>query len=154
MAYRGFFKPTNPDKWYISDSGLGRGKIEYRSLWELKFMKWADTHPNILAVASEEVIIPYRSPVDGRVHRYYMDFWVKMKNSAGETVEKIIEVKPFAQTKQPRKKKNQRKFISECKTYAVNQAKWKAAKEWADDKGMEFLIMTEYELGIKERKRK
>jgi len=154
MAYRGTFSPSNPDKWYISKGGLGHGKIEYRSLWELKFMRWADTHPSVLACASEEVVIPYRSPIDGRIHRYFMDFWIKMKNSDGEIVEKLIEVKPHAQTIQPRKKKNQRKFLSECKTYAINQAKWKAAQVWADDRGMEFLIMDEYSLGITERKKR
>jgi len=151
MAYKGIFKPENPEKWFISKGGLGKGRVEYRSSWELKFMRWADRHPNVLAVASEEVVIPYRSPLDGRIHHYYTDFYIKVRNVRGEIVEKLIEVKPHAQTQQPRQKKNKKKYLWECRTYIINKTKWEAAKKWADDKGMEFVIMTEYELGLKER---
>ena len=40
-------------------------------------------------------------------------------------------------------------YITEVKTYAVNQAKWKAADEWCKDRRIEFKIITEDELGIK-----
>jgi len=149
MAYSGFFTPENKEKWYISNNGLGRGRIKYRSLWELKFMRWADSNENILLVASEEVVIPYRSPVDGKIHRYYLDAYIKYNDKEGNVKEKIIEIKPRVQTKPPRKKKNLRKYLNECKTYAVNTAKWQAARIWAEKNNMEFVIMDEYSLGIR-----
>ena len=69
MAYKGKYRPTHPSKY--------RGKptnIIYRSLWELKFMKYCDSNKNILEWGSEEVIVPYRSPIDNRYHRYFPDF--------------------------------------------------------------------------------
>ena len=62
----------------------------------------------------------------------------------------MIEVKPKKQTRPPiRKTKPTKSYIYECTTYAVNQAKWKAAKDWCDDRKIEFKIITEDELGIK-----
>ena len=46
-------------------------------------------------------------------------------------------------------KKPTRRYITEVSTWAVNQAKWKAAKEYCDDRQWKFMIMTEKELGIK-----
>jgi len=112
-------------------------------------MAWADTHSSILKVASEEVVIPYISPIDGRRHRYFIDFYIEMITKSGNLVQKLIEVKPRKETKLPRQKKNQRRYLKECRTYAVNQAKWAAARSYADATGMEFIIMTEKELGIK-----
>ncbi len=39
-------------------------------------------------------------------------------------------------------------YIYECKTYAMNQAKWEAADQWCKDRKIEFKIVTEKELGI------
>jgi len=104
MAYSGFFTPTHPEKWIITKNGLGGGKIKYRSSWELKFAKWADRHPSIIRVASEEVIVPYRSPIDGRVHRYFLDFFIELKDKNDNIRQIIIEVKPNKETKPPRQK--------------------------------------------------
>jgi len=150
MAYSGFFTPSNPSKWIISKTGLGHGRIRYRSSWERKFMAWADRHPSVLKVASEEVVVPYISPIDGKRHRYYIDFYIEMVTKSGDVVRKLIEVKPRKETKKPRQKKNQRRYLEECRTYAVNQSKWVAAKGYAEAVGMEFVIMDEYSLGIKQ----
>jgi len=151
MAYSGFFVPQNPQKWFISKHGLGGGRIKYRSSWERKFMAWADLNPNVIMVASEEVVIPYKSPIDGRIHRYYIDFYVKVKRD-NKIVEILIEVKPNKETKPPRKKQNQRRYLKECRTYAINIKKWEAAREFAENRGMEFVILDEYGLGIKNKK--
>jgi len=148
MAYSGYFTPLNPSKWIISKNGLGGGRIRYRSSWERKFMGWADRHTSVIRVASEEVIVPYRSPLDGKVHRYYLDFFIELKDKNDNIRSIIIEVKPNKETKPPRQKKNQRRYLKECKTYAVNHAKWLAAKEYAKARGWEFKIMTEKDLGI------
>ena len=125
-------------------------KVIYRSLWELKFMKYCDTNINILEWGSEEMYVWYRSPVDNRPHRYFPDFYIKTKESSGKIKKYIIEVKPKRQTKPPAKPKRQTKgYLREAFEYAKNQAKWKAANEWCIDRGFEFKVLTENELGIK-----
>lgn len=145
MAYKGRFKPKNPQKYLGNPTN-----IIYRSLWEAKLMKYLDDHPDVLGWASEEIVIPYRSPLDGKRHRYFPDFYVKRRVN-GLVKETLIEVKPKAQTIAP-KKKNGRptaRFIREVRTYGVNEAKWKAASDFCKDRGWDFKIMTEHELGIK-----
>lgn len=111
-------------------------------------MGYLDKHPDILEWASEEFSIPYRSPIDNKIHRYFPDFWVKQtKNGVIETV--LIEVKPRAQTKPPRPQtKRTKQYINEVKTWGINSAKWKAAQEFCDDRKWKFLIFDEYSLGI------
>ena len=59
----------------------------------------------------------------------------------------MIEVKPKKQTVAPKKKSRVTKtYLNECKTYAVNQAKWRAAEEWCKDRLIEFKIITEEDL--------
>lgn len=143
-TYKGTFKPRNPEK-YRGDLS----NIIYRSGWELKLMAYLDTHPDVLQWSSEEIIIPYRSPIDGKVHRYYPDFLVKKRNRQGMKETVLIEVKPYAQTMEPKPKKSRSKrYLSEVRTWAINSSKWKAAKEYCDDRGWKFMIMTEHELGV------
>lgn len=145
MAYSGLFKPRNPAK-YAGD----HKNIIYRSTWECRVMDWLDRNPSVISWASEELIVPYISPVDGRYHRYFPDFLVKWKTSTGDTKTMMIEVKPEKQTKPPEKKKRVTKqYITEVTTWGVNQAKWKAATEYCLDRGWEFKILTERDLGIR-----
>ena len=123
--------------------------IIYRSSWECKVMNWLDKNQDILEWGSEELIIPYKSPVDGRFHRYFPDFIVKVKTKEGTTKTLIIEVKPDRQTKEPKPRKRiTKQYIQEVQTYGVNQAKWKYAEEYCLDRGWEFKILTEKHLGI------
>lgn len=113
-------------------------------------MNYLDTHPDVLQWASEELIIPYRSPVDGKVHRYFPDFWVKKRNASGEIEVVLVEIKPASQTVEPvKKKKINKAYINEVMTWGVNQAKWKAAQDYCADRKWKFMILTEKELGIK-----
>ena len=145
MAYKGKYKVRAPYK-YKGDPT----KIVYRSSWELKFMTYCDTNINILEWGSEEMYVWYRSPVDNRPHRYFPDFYIKARESNGQIKKYIIEVKPQRQTKPPAKPKRQTKgYLREAFEYAKNQAKWKAANEWCLDRGFEFKVLTEKELGIK-----
>ena len=140
--HQGFFHPQNPEK-YVGNPN----NIVYRSGWELKFMQWCDRNPNIIKYGSEETIIPYYNPIKNKICNYYPDFIIQVREQNGETKTYLIEVKPKKQTKPPVKKSRATKsFIYETKTYAVNQAKWKAAKEWCDDRKIEFKIITEEEL--------
>lgn len=143
--YQGRFKPKNPKK-YLGDPT----NIIYRSGWELKFMRFCDSHPNVIQWGSEEVVIPYISPIDGKVHRYFTDFIVKQLNTMGKKETLIIEVKPKAQTRPPEKKSRvTKRYLTEVKTWGVNQAKWKAANEFCKDRDWKFKIVTEDDLGIK-----
>lgn len=140
-SYSGFYKPQNPKKY------MGNPKrIVYRSSWELKFMKYLDEHPDVISWASEEFSIPYLSPKDRKVHRYFPDFFVKKRNKDGVIESLVIEIKPKQQTTLPQKQKLSRRYIQEVTTYAVNEAKWKQAKEFCEDKKWKFLILTEHEL--------
>ncbi len=145
MSYKGVFKPKNPSK-YLGNSS----NIIYRSLWELKLMMYLDNHKDVINWASEEIAVPYRSPLDRRMHRYFVDFYVK-RVIQGKIKESLIEIKPKRQTQPPKvyKSKATPRVINEIKTWSVNQAKWKAAEEFCRDKGWNFLIMTENELNIK-----
>jgi hypothetical protein len=112
-------------------------------------MRYLDTTDAVLEWNSEEIIIPYLSPIDNRFHRYFTDFYAKIKDSSGSVIKYIIEVKPRAQRKQPRKSNNRIKYIKEVKTYAVNQAKWEAAELWCKKYGYTFRVLDEIDLGIK-----
>ena len=145
MAYKGRYTPKNPKK-YKGDYH----NIIYRSLWERKFMVYCDNSDNILEWGSEEIIIPYLSPWDGKIHRYFPDFYIKVKQSSGNIKKFIIEVKPKKQTRPPKPvTRKTRKWLNEIKTYSINDAKWKHAKEWCENNNMEFKILTEEELGIR-----
>ena len=142
MAYRGKYKPKNPNK-YVGDPT----KINYRSLWERKCMLTFDDNPNIIKWASEEIAIPYLSPVDRKRHRYYPDFMVELKNKEGKVETIMIEVKPKNHTEPPKPRKRKSvTYLNEAKTYAINQAKWAAAQALCDRKGWTFRIMTEKEI--------
>ena len=140
------YKPSYPKKYKGNPDN-----IICRSSWERKFCKWCDLNENIMEWGSEEFWIPYVSPVDRRVHRYFPDFIIKVKESTGQIKTYVIEVKPHRQTQQPnpKPKRKTKSWLYEVKTYAVNQAKWKAATEFCADRLLEFKIITENELGIK-----
>jgi hypothetical protein len=143
MSYKGTFLPKNPSKY----NGNSKNII-YRSNWELRVMKYFDDHPNVIWWASEELQIPYVSPVDNKTHRYFPDFIVKMRLKDGKLITYILEVKPLAQTKMPVQKRKTKRFIQEAATYAVNQEKWRAADLFCREHGWQFKIITEKELGL------
>ena len=145
MAYKGKFRPKRPKK-YKGDPT----QIIYRSLWEKKFMEYCDLTENISQWQSEEFWIPYKSPLDNKIHRYFPDFFIKYRDALGKMRNVVIEVKPAKQLKMPKKnpKKRTKSWAYEVQTYVLNQAKWKAAESYCADRKYEFKIMTEKELGI------
>ncbi len=139
MAYSGKYKPINPKKYKGDPTN-----IIYISMWERKFMNFCDTKPSVTKWASEEIFIPYRSPKDGRIHRYYPDFYMKTGNK-----ESLIEIKPAKQCKPPKEpKRKTARYKAECLTYLVNQAKWKYARKWCKARNISFVILTENELNV------
>lgn len=145
MAYSGLYKPTNPKKYRGNPT-----RIIYRSMWERKFMVFCDNNPSIVEWGSEEVIIPYRCPTDGRVHRYYPDFYIKVQSKSGQITKYLIEVKPKKQVAGPEKqpKRKTASWKREVMTYMKNRAKWEAAENFCEDRQMKFLILTEDHLGV------
>lgn len=145
MAYKGKFSPKNPKKYKGDPTN-----IVYRSLWELRVMKYLDDNPAIIEWSSEELAIPYVCPTDNRRHRYFPDFIVKAKRADGTTQTMILEVKPKKETIEPKvSKKKTKSYITEVMTWGKNQAKWKAATEYCADRGWQFKLITEEHLGIK-----
>lgn len=139
-SYKGLFTPKYPEK-YVGNSR----NIVFRSLWELKLFKYLDTNLNVVSWSSEEFAIPYRSPVDGQIHRYFPDVLVRIKTVNGiRTV--LMEIKPKAQTKPPTGKINTNANKAKAATYMVNQAKFEAARKYCSDNNMTFEIITEDEL--------
>ena len=144
-TYKSRYYPSFPKK-YKGDPN----NIICRSSWERKMCRWCDLNENVLQWGSEEFSIPYISPIDNRIHKYFPDFIVKLRESSGRIRTYVIEVKPKKQTRPPKPGKRKTKsFIYETMEYAKNQAKWKAAEEFCADRMIEFKIITEDELGIK-----
>jgi hypothetical protein len=143
QTYKGLFRPKNPKK-YKGDST----NIVYRSSWERKVMGWLDGNPNVIWWASEELPIPYLSPVDKKMHRYFPDFIVRIKRKAGQETTMILEVKPDAQTRMPIQKRKTKRYLIEAATYAVNQEKWRAADLFCKEHGWVFKVITEKDIGL------
>lgn len=145
MAYSGLYKPVNPKKYRGNPT-----RIIYRSMWEKKFMIFCDHTSSIVEWGSEEIIIPYRSPIDGRIHRYYPDFYIKILTKSGKYEKYVIEVKPKRQTQKPNEKPKRKTaaWKREVLTYIKNRAKWDAAEDFCEDRQMKFKILTEDHLKV------
>ena len=139
-TYKGKFTPKTPKK-YIGDPN----NIIYRSSWEQRVFARLDIDPNIIKWASEEFAIPYLSPIDNRVHKYYPDVYVENVN--GEKF--VVEIKPDKQTRPPQKPtRNSKQYITEVSTYMINKAKWDAAEIFCKKHNLKFIIATEKTMGI------
>ena len=93
MSYKGKYKIKNPDKYLGNPT-----KVIFRSLWERNAFRWCENNPNIRAWSSEEIVVPYKCSVDNRLHRYFVDLYLEMKD--GKTF--LIEIKPKKETQPPK----------------------------------------------------
>ena len=130
---QGLFTPTNPGKY------IGKNKPKYRSGWELTFMQFCDKNDSVLQWASESISIPYRSPLDGKMHTYIPDFLVVYQNKYGKQIAEMVEIKPKKQSLIESKVANARDRL----VVAVNHAKWAAAMAWCKQAGLTFRVVTE-----------
>jgi TnsA endonuclease N terminal len=138
MPYKGVYKPRNSEK-YAGDIN----KVVYRSLWERRLFTFLDDHPDCLQWVSEEIIIPYLSPVDKKWHKYFPDVLAKIQTREGPKMY-LIEVKPFHQCMPPKiPKRRTKNYFNECNRYVINQAKFEAAKKYCDERGWKFQLVTE-----------
>ena len=135
MAYKGSFTVKNKAKY------LGNPEnVTYRSHWEKEVMMMLDDNDDVLEWGSEELVVPYENPVQGRRAKYYPDFIIKTKD--GKI--KVVEVKPYEQTIEPvNPGRKTRKYVGAVMTWAVNSEKWKAARALCEKNGLEFEIWTE-----------
>jgi len=142
--YKGKFKPKNLKKYEGDFSN-----ITYRSHWERQVFRWCDDNSDIIGWNSEEIVIPYKCKTDGKMHRYFTDVFIRMKD--GKCY--LIEIKPKKQTQPPKKSSRKtKKYINEVMTYAKNISKWEAAQDFASMNGLIFQIWDETTLkkmGIK-----
>ena len=140
--HQGIYEVKNPRKY------VGKHRPRYRSGWELKFMRILDTHPNILAWASEAHRIPYRNPATGKNTHYVPDFFIVYEDKNKQRKAEMIEIKPAGQTLAHAKSNTQKAAA------IVNEAKWQAAKVFCDRQGVGFRVLTEHELFNQPKKRK
>lgn len=134
--------PTKPEK-YVGDVN----NIVSRSSWETMFLNWCDTNPNVLKYSNEEIVIQYYSRADQRQRRYFPDFAIQVKTTAGEIKKFLVEIKPSHQTRPPSGKRNTKRLLEETATYMVNIDKWNAADIWAKKNGFDqFMVITEEHL--------
>jgi hypothetical protein len=146
-TYRqGHFRPKNPQKYQGDPTD-----IVFRSSWEKIAFKMLDEHPSCISWSSETVVVPYVSPIDNAVHRYFVDLKATFKYPDGTKKTFLVEIKPNAQRFPPKNTRNQKRLVEETETYLVNQAKWEAATKFAKKYGYEFMVMDEYDLGIAKR---
>jgi hypothetical protein len=144
MKHKGKFTPINPQKYKGDPTN-----IIYRSSWEKRVMLWLDKHSQVVSWSSEEIVVPYKSPADGRFHKYFVDFYAQIRGKDGKLNSYLLEIKPKKQAIEPQiKSKITKQYINEVVTYAINQAKWKAANEYCKDRGWEFKVLTEDHLNF------
>lgn len=150
MSYKGFYRIKNPQKY----NGDPRNCI-FRSLWERKFMKYCDENSNVLEWSSEEVRVPYISPIDNKRHLYFVDFLMKVRNKQNRIETYLVEIKPKKQTEKPLMEEGKKMTSAKKKqliTYLINKSKWDAAMNYCENKGWKFVILTEKTLFKKPNK--
>lgn len=148
---KGWYKLVHPEKFLkVLDETMQSSKdgfVQYKSSLELKFLRYCDLNKFIKNFSLEPFPIPYVKPTDGKIHRYYIDFYVEF--TSGHRA--LVEIKSFGETQKPLKPKKitpktVQQFNEEIQTYVINLSKWKACKEFADSHDMKFMILTEKEL--------
>ena len=133
---QGIFTPKNPAKY------VGKHAPKYRSGWELTFMVFLDSNSNIIYWASEAMSVPYRSPLDGKIHNYIPDFFVMYENKYGKKIAEVVEIKPKKQSIIESKAVSAKNRI----VIAINHAKWAAAMAYCKAQGYAFRVITEDDL--------
>lgn len=139
---QGIFTPNNSSKY------RGSTPILYRSGLELTYMRFLDSNSSILSWGSETVVVPYIKPIDGKIHKYFIDFNFTIRDREGKRHKFLVEVKPARQCKPPitKNRKNKMNLLKEQITYNTNAAKWQAASAWGKQHGYKFIIVTETDI--------
>jgi hypothetical protein len=133
---QGIYTPKNPEKY------VGKHAPKYRSGWEMTFMTFCDSNKNVLYWASEAIKLPYRSPLDGKIHQYIPDFFVVYQNKRGQQIAEMVEIKPKKQSLIESRTASARDRL----VVAVNHAKWAAAMAYCKAQGYTFRVINENDL--------
>ena len=144
--YQGDYKPKHPEKY------IGNTLPHYRSGWERRVFYYMDMNESIAAWGSECVVVPYVSPKDGEIHRYYPDIFCRVKTVDG-LKDFMLEIKPMAQSQPAKKPKKMTakaimQFNESQEVYLVNRAKWEACEKWCKERNITFRVVTENELRL------
>lgn len=136
---KGEYTPENPKKYG------GRGKIIYRSGWELRVMQQFDRHPDVIWWASEPFSLPYYNPITKQNTVYIPDFMVVYADRRGKQHCEMIEVKPAKEVMgyQTASTRSGRKLAM---VQAINEAKWQMARAYCAKRGIFFRVITENEI--------
>lgn len=139
---QGFYEIRNKEKY------IGNNKPFYRSSWEYRVMSYFDLCLNVIKWSSERIIIPYKLPKEldgtGKIRRYFVDFYCEVKNNDNIIKKYLIEVKPKSQSIPPEKPKRITKsYKNKVMTFMINQFKWESAKKYCENKGYEWMVLTE-----------
>jgi hypothetical protein len=132
---KGVFQPKNPAKY------VGNRPPTWRSSWEQVFMTFLDNNDNIMQWGSECVVIPYRHPLDGKMHNYIPDFLITYRTKNNTTRAELVEIKPRKQSIIEEKMSSKERAI-----VAINYAKWDQATKWAKRNGLTFRVITESDI--------
>ena len=130
--HQGVIDPKHT-KIYFSDKM--NEPIIYRSGLELQFIQYCENNPTIAKWASEPIEIKYFNRLKNKEARYYPDYIIQ--NASGDKV--IVEIKPYNQCQKPDATDSQ--WLKEA--WVMNMDKWKAAKEFAESRGMKFIVVNE-----------
>lgn len=130
--HQGAIDPKTCKKYF---SSCVNEPIIYRSGLELQFINYCEQNSKISKWASEPINIKYHSRLDGHEVNYYPDYIIEDNNGN----KSIIEVKPYSQTVKP--KEHDSVWLK--KAWIKNIDKWKAAKQFAQQHNMKFIIVTE-----------
>lgn len=142
-----FFTPRNPQK-YIGDLK----EIVFRSSWEKRFFEFCDETSSIKKWSSEPFSIQYWDESTMKSRRYFPDAYMIVEDAQGNEKKYLVEIKPYKQTIPPKEgRKKTQTYLNECRTYQKNESKWKFAREFCEKNDLEFMIITEYELGLAKR---
>lgn len=145
---QGTFYPKNKEKCF-NDSG----DVVYRSMLELRFMMVCDVNSHIVKWASEKIVVPYFNTGKQRMARYFVDFFIELEDGK----KYIVEIKPAKEVevirdpellakRMAKSKAKKSTLLTEAFMATQNREKWLAAKEWAADHNMEFIVMTEKDI--------
>jgi len=140
--YQGVFVPEHPDKC------INKTEINFRSAWEKRFLFWLDTNPSVIKYGYEVITIPYRYDVDGKIHRYMVDFYAEIMTKDKKLERYLIEVKPKRQGQKPtmpkrKSAKSIKNYLYEARSYIKNKNKWESAQAFCKQNGMTFKILNE-----------
>lgn len=138
-SHKGTYTLKKPEK-YLGD----KANVKFRSSWERAAFNWCERNPKIYFWSSEEIVVPYFSTIDEKMHRYFVDLFIDM----GPYGKYLVEIKPKVQVNRPLKTKgkSRKKTIEESLTYVKNQEKWNSASAFAKQRGWQFVVWTEDDL--------